>query len=137
MYVGRNIVRYRDVLTGHRWKTHIGCLPHQLGGIHLSARRDDLGFTDPLLRRRGRERLLELDREIDVFQQDRLDGDTPFLSCRFDLQISLYDSRIGCSESGTYNLCDLLRETFSVGDHALEDSATDDLAKSGFCHSAL
>lgn len=70
-----------------KWRkiTYIGGLPHELGSIDLGSGSNDLRFTDSLLRSGRRERLLQLDREVDVLEQDRLDGDTPLFGSRLDL----------------------------------------------------
>lgn len=65
--------------------THVGSLPHQLGGINLGSGSDNLGFTNPLLSGSTRKRLLQFDGEIDVLEKDRFDGDTPLLGGSFDL----------------------------------------------------
>lgn len=50
--------------------THVGSLPHQLGGINLGPSSDNLGFTNPLLSGSTRKRLLQFDREINVLEKD-------------------------------------------------------------------
>ena len=95
--------------------THISSLPHQLGGVDFRPRGNDLALTDPLLRRGRRERLLQLDREIDVFEQNGLDRHTPLFRRGFD------------------NLGNLLGETFAVGNDGLQDAASDDLTEGSFC----
>jgi hypothetical protein len=64
-------------------------LPHELGSIDFGSGGNDLGFTDSLLSSSGRKGLLELDREVDILEQDGFDGNSPFLSGGFDLIISL------------------------------------------------
>lgn len=116
-------------------KTYVGGLPHELGGVDFGPGGDNLGFTNSLLGSGGRERLLQLDREVDVFEEDRLDGHAPLLGGRLNLHVSPQYMRGDdwCWGRRTHNLGDFLGETFSVRDNRLEDSATDDLSKGGLC----
>ena len=61
---------------------------HRLCGIDLCPSGNDLTLTNPLQGGGTGERLLELDREVDILEKDRLDGDTPFLGSSLDLHIS-------------------------------------------------
>jgi hypothetical protein len=63
-------------------------LSHELGRVDLGSRGNDLGLSDSLLRSSGREGLLKLNREVDVLEQDRLDGHTPLLGGGLDLRVS-------------------------------------------------
>lgn len=64
-------------------------LSHKLGGVDLGSSSDDFTLPDPLLGSGGRERLLELDGEVDVLEQNRLNSNTPLLSGSFDLGVSV------------------------------------------------
>jgi hypothetical protein len=64
-------------------------LPHELGRVDLGPGGDNLGLSDTLLGSSRRERLLELNGEVDVLEKDRLDGDTPLLGGGLDLDGSV------------------------------------------------
>jgi len=65
-------------------------LPHELGSIDFGPGGDNLGFTNSLLSSSGREGLLEFNREVDIFEQDRFDCDSPLLGSGFDLESVIY-----------------------------------------------
>lgn len=93
-------------------RENVGSLSHELCGVDLRSRRDDLGFSDSLLLRSTRERLLKLETEQNVLDEDTLDRDSPSMSDLF------------------YDPFDLGGDGFSVREERLESSRSDDISES-------
>jgi hypothetical protein len=68
-------------------------------GLTLSASSDNLGLSDPLRLGGRRERLLELDGEVDVLDKDALNLDSPVVGDAFDDGLDLGSSGLSVREN--------------------------------------
>ena len=96
-------------------------LPHEFRSVDFGPGSDNFTLTNPFLRSRRRERLLKIDGKVYIFEEDRFDCHTPFLSGCLNLtNIS------GIPRPVTYNFGDFMGETLSIGNDALEDLCDDE-----------
>ena len=96
-----------------RGSQDVGGLPHESGRIHLRTGSNDLGFTEPLLLRGRGERGGNLRGEDDIFDEDTLNGDTPFVG------------------DVANDFCNFESDGFTLCHDALDSACADNVTKGG------